>query len=288
MLPNFIVIGAEKSATTTLCNHLKAHSDIFMPDTKEIHFFNQYDSNLVENKVYVQRGVKWYEKFFENYSGEKAVGEGTPMYLCDEKAPERIFKTLPDIKLIAILRNPVDRAYSHYWMAKGKGDVIGSFEDIVNDENEKIIKRGLYAGQLQRYYQFFDKKQIIVILYEDYIEHTDVVLGKVLRFMDLDDEDLSFVKNEIYNKSGQVRSITILRLSRAISNFFRKKINLGIVVDCIKKVGLSNFIKNWNKKEKDYPKLQENVRQKLIKYYEHDVLLMSELLNNDSVKEWLK
>src|SRR4051812_23905676 len=118
-LPNFLVIGVEKGGTTWLHAQLKKHPQIFLPDTKEIHFFNKYSSNLIE-RDYFKLGIGWYLDFFKPYNGQRAIGEVTPMYICDSEAPLRIQKTLLSVRLIAILRNPVDRAYSHYWMAKNK------------------------------------------------------------------------------------------------------------------------------------------------------------------------
>ena len=105
MLPNFLICGASKSGTTTLQEVLCTHPDIFMPKKKrangrEIHFFNN-DKNFA-------KGIEWYEKQFEGWNGEKAIGEKTPSYLCTPCVPERIHRFLPDVKLIFILRHPVD------------------------------------------------------------------------------------------------------------------------------------------------------------------------------------
>jgi len=123
-LPNFLVIGVEKGGTTWLHAQLKKHPEIFLPQSKEIHFFNKYNSNLIKHD-YFQLGINWYADFFKQYKGQKVIGEVTPMYICDPEAPLRIQQTLPNVKLIAILRDPVRRAYSHYWMAKQKKNISG-------------------------------------------------------------------------------------------------------------------------------------------------------------------
>lgn len=106
MLPNFLIVGAARAGTTSLYYYLKQHPDVFMSPKKEIDFFD-VDKNF-------EKGLDWYERYFEGYTGQKAIGEASPLYMYLEKVPKRIAKVIPDVKLIFILRNPVDRAYSHY------------------------------------------------------------------------------------------------------------------------------------------------------------------------------
>ena len=105
LLPNFVVIGAMRSGSTSLYKYLQAHPDVFMP-RKEIHFFD----------VKWDRGIAWYHTRFEGYAGQTAIGEATPTYLADPVALDRMAATIPDARLVAVLRDPIDRAYSHYWM----------------------------------------------------------------------------------------------------------------------------------------------------------------------------
>ena len=105
MLPNFLVIGGEKCGTSWLYDVLLRHSDIYLPDTKELGFFNRRESNLNVTDYYVRLKLPWYQDFYVAYAGETAVGDVSPMYLCDEMAPERIATTLPAAKLIAVLRD---------------------------------------------------------------------------------------------------------------------------------------------------------------------------------------
>src|SRR5690348_11928752 len=96
VLPNFLVIGVEKGGTTWLHTQLKKHPEIFLPNTKEVHFFNKYNSNFVAHD-YFKFGLDWYREFFKDYEGQQAIGEVTPMYICDAEAPLRIKQTLPDV-----------------------------------------------------------------------------------------------------------------------------------------------------------------------------------------------
>lgn len=169
VLPNFIIPGAQKSGTTALRIYLAQHPEIFMAN-KEIHFFDN-DENY-------KKGIEGYEKFFDGWKGEKAIGEKTPNYLYYEKAPERIYKLLPDVKLIFVLRNPVDRAYSHYRHNVRIGQETLSFEKAIEKEEERIKNprlkkiysykdRGKYIIQIKRYAEYFPKSQMLFLLAED-------------------------------------------------------------------------------------------------------------------------
>src|SRR4051812_42429120 len=105
--PDFLIVGAAKAGTTSLAAYLAEHPDVFMARRKELHFFGR-------EKEY-RRGWEWYCSHFEGAGDARAVGEATPDYMWRERAVERIAQDLPKARIIATLRHPVDRAYSHYW-----------------------------------------------------------------------------------------------------------------------------------------------------------------------------
>lgn len=136
--PDFIIIGAQKGGTSSLFSYLKQHSQLQLPDKKEIHFFdNDY-----------QKGVNWYRshfpmKIFDNIK----TGEATPYYLFHPHAPQRIFQHCPKVKLIVMLRNPTDRAYSHYMMQnKRKIDPLPTFEEAIDAEESRLRVETLRLG----------------------------------------------------------------------------------------------------------------------------------------------
>ncbi|MFW6009458.1 MAG: sulfotransferase domain-containing protein [archaeon] len=134
LLPNFICPGAQKAATTSLYNILKLHPDVFLPDIKEPQFF------AVDKKY--KNGLEWYEKkYYSNVSEEKIIGDISTGYMAIEHSAERIANDLgTNIKIIFLLRNPVDRAYSHYWMEKNKYFEVESFERALELEEERKKK----------------------------------------------------------------------------------------------------------------------------------------------------
>lgn len=122
MLPTFVVIGAMRSGTTSLASNLRMHPEVFVPDRKELHFFDKR----------FDRGVGWYARQFAGVTTERAVGEATPNYMYRPEAIDRMAGTVPDIRLVAILRNPVDRAaYSRYWRRVARGREPLSFADAI-------------------------------------------------------------------------------------------------------------------------------------------------------------
>src|SRR5437762_6880111 len=123
MLPNFLILGAAKSGTTSLYHVLKQHPQVFVTEKKELHFF-------VKEHWY-RRGMRCYARHFAPARAEhRAVGEATPVYLCHPAAPHRIREHLPEARLIAIVRDPVQRAHSHYWQERRRLNEHRSFDEV--------------------------------------------------------------------------------------------------------------------------------------------------------------
>ena len=199
-LPNFMCIGAAKSGTTTLCDILRQHPDIFIPSYKEPHFF---DSPIV-----FERGVDWYENtYFRNVKNRKCIGDFTPSYLFEAKAPQRILKSLgKDVKFIIILRNPIDRAYSQYLHSVRDEREDLSFQMALKKESKRIknyqkdtdyllklrisyFSQGLYGEMIENYLNIFSKDQFLFILFEEeLLRNTGETIRKVLNFLEIDSE----------------------------------------------------------------------------------------------------
>jgi hypothetical protein len=181
MLPNFLVIGAPRAGTTWIYENLIRHPQVYVPHKKELHFFDKdYD-----------KGIDHYESFFARRKDEIAIGETTPAYLhgaySTRDIPSLIRRHLPDVKLIASLRNPLERAYSRYWHSKARyeSNVSLSFEDKLKDRPE-FIQEGFYANQLARYYEHFPKDQILVLLYDDMLSAPVQFMESIYAFIGVD------------------------------------------------------------------------------------------------------
>jgi hypothetical protein len=191
-LPVFVVIGAQKSGTSFFYHLLTKQPLVKPAPVKEIHFF---DKRFAE-------GVAWYRRCFPQSArpdGQRTViGEATPSYLFDPRVPERMAQVVPEARLIALLRNPVDRAYSHYQMEVRRGREARSFEEATEEEMTSAegagntvdvryayLRRGLYAEQLERFSFFATRDRLLVVKSENLFSRRLEVLERVWRFLRL-------------------------------------------------------------------------------------------------------
>ena len=186
-LPNFLLVGAEKAGTTWMRNALDLHPNCFLSPTKEIHFFNKYGPNLQELETYESQSLEWYSRFFEDAGPEHlAIGEATPLYLSDPLAPERIKETLANVKLIAVVRDPIDRAMSHYQMLSHKYDFDQSFLHCIEQQDQRIIGRGRYVEFLRTYVRLFDRESLLVLNFDEVVNQSGETFREIFEFLDLD------------------------------------------------------------------------------------------------------
>ena len=190
-LPTFIIIGATRSGTTFLARSLGRHPDVFMTPRKELHFFDDHHA----------KGPGYYERCFEG-AHQIAVGEATPNYLYDPEAIRRMAQLIPQVRLVAILRDPVDRAYSHYWMVRARRQEPLPFEEAVEREPERLqagpesrrrhsyLDRGKYLRQLQHVTRHFPRSSLHVAIFEDLVESPRTVLSAVCTFLGVDPQAL--------------------------------------------------------------------------------------------------
>lgn len=177
-LPNFLVIGAQRSGTSLVHRILQAHPEVFVPwRRKEIHYFDRY----------FDRGVDWYEGYFPppaSASQYRAIGEVTPDYLATPEVPARIHTVLPDVRLVAILRNPVERAYSWYNLSRRNRDERRDFEAFLRADRT-ALSYGLYHQHLRRYLEHFPRPRMLVLIYEELTRSPGEALAQLADFLDL-------------------------------------------------------------------------------------------------------
>jgi hypothetical protein len=182
MLPNFLICGTQKSGTTSLYNLLVQHPEIGMSDIKEIHFFD------VDSKFH--KGISWYEQFFENCKGKKAIGEATPHYYRLKYVPERVKAALGEIKLIFLLRNPIDRAWSNYHFNIGRGAELRSFTEAIETDDgwHRYIEKGFYFKFIKKWLQHFSRDSLKIVIFEEMISESLRVLNQIASFLDVNEE----------------------------------------------------------------------------------------------------
>ena len=194
-LPNFLIIGAAKAGTTSLYEHFRAHPEIFMPRLKEARFFC-HDGRDNRVKFPVQT-LEEYAALFEEAGDEKAIGEATPHYLTFPEAAGRIRALLPEAKLIASLRNPVDRSYSIYQMNQRNLAVNAGVPYARAMETDRNLQES-YSAHLERFFALFPREQIRIILLEDLEAKPRATLAGLFEFLGVDPgftPDLSRVAN---------------------------------------------------------------------------------------------
>jgi hypothetical protein len=182
-LPDFVIIGAQKGGTSFLYYLLTRHPLVEPAARKELHFFDQPE--------HFDNGAEWYRRCFPRLSskdGQRSItGEATPYYMFDPPVAERMAEVVPQARLIALLRNPVDRAYSHYQMQVKRGTEPRSFEEAIEQQHSSYVSRGIYVDQLLRWFEFFSKEQMLILKSEDFFERPVETLKVVLTFLDLPD-----------------------------------------------------------------------------------------------------
>jgi hypothetical protein len=174
-LPNFFLAGCQKSATTWLHRCFREHPEIYVPEKHMIHFFD----------IHYAKGFDWYREFYIDRSGEKMIGDTTVSYIRDTMVPQRIDDYNPDAKLIFSLRNPIERAFSHYWHEKKKRKIAFEFQEVFAnyDLYQSWVVPGFYYRHLQRFYEHFPEEQLMVVLVEDMARDPQAVIQRIFTFL---------------------------------------------------------------------------------------------------------
>ena len=246
MLPNFLIIGAPRTGTTWLYECLKEHPQVFMPEQKELDFFSKEFG----------KGLSFYENYFINSEDCNAIGEASPSYLGHEQSPARIAKYIPKAKLIVILRDPIDRAFSHYTIFK-RFHKEKNFEEAIKNR-PGLLTNGLYHKLLMEYLKYFDEKSVLVLLYEDINKNELAFLEKIYLFLNI---EKSFVPTKI----KQPTNLTIFPLAQN----YLYKFHLDFVIYLVKKTPLNQIFRNavLKKKINTPPKINLKTLRKLKEYY---------------------
>jgi hypothetical protein len=272
-LPNFLCIGTQKAGTTLLYEILRQNPQIFLPQIKEIHFFD------IDENFY--KGIDWYKQFFIHSEDNQIRGDITPAYLFFDYVPARIKNTLgSDIKFLAMLRNPVDRAYSHYWMSYRRGYEKYPFERAIIMEHARMRKdhfkknhlsylsRGFYSEQVKRYLSIFPFDNVKVIIFEEFITNMKPHMKDILAFLGCDELGFTFTIRRDRVHEGDLSIGQYLKAVKIGGDFVPKRDHIN----------LKKFIKN---KSLPYPLLKKATRLFLLELYKDDIHELEILLNKD-------
>lgn len=287
MLPNFFIVGAPKAGTTSLYHYLESHPDIYMSPVKEPNYFSHEDI-VKQDLFYNEKGIASlaeYEALFNGATTEKAIGEASVSYLFYDSVPGKIKKRVPDARIIIMLRNPVDRAFSHFSMDKRLGYVNESFESIFEHTGksklshlyyQQYIELGNYYKQVKRYLDIFPKEQIKIFLLRDMKTDTPQLVKQLYKFLDVDENFVADV-SEKFNSNAAPRTKLMSRLYQ--NQKLRSNIRRVLPANTVETVKKFLFTP---KKES----LPDELVVKLKAYYKSDIEQLENLLQKD-LKVWL-
>ncbi|HUO83323.1 MAG TPA: sulfotransferase [Gammaproteobacteria bacterium] len=217
-LPNFLVVGATRSGTTSLHYYFQQHPQVFISPLKSTNFFlflAQPDlatapETADPRRRFPVRSLDEYQALFRGVHGHSAVGEVSPEYLARDGVAQEIQKHLPEARIIAILRNPVERAFASYLMQVSYGRENRSFDEVLDDEarqnvnpvDSRYLKGGFYALYIKPYIEHFDLERVAVFLHEELCADATGMMRRMFRFLDVD-ENVAIDTSVRFNSWGR-------------------------------------------------------------------------------------
>ncbi len=306
-------MGAARAGTTTICRVLEAHPQIYMSPIKEPHYFAMYDISMSNIRKKVKHSLAqfnldkylhsematpvhryyisdWdqYLMLFRNATAKQFAGEASPSYLWAPHAAERIKEKLPNAKIIINLRNPVDRAYSHYWLERKMNMTTKKFRDALEEDSKypvlqwgatpMYIELGMYYDQVRNYLDLFNRQNVFISLFEDLKNDLAAFTNRLYVFLDVDPGFSPETKIH-QNKSVLPRHPW---LSHFVENIYLKNLASVILNDSIKE-----RFKKLVFSQNSIPKIAEDDRLYLLNLFREDIHRLQDLIKRD-LSEWLK
>lgn len=273
-LPTFIVFGTRKAGTSSLYHYLDQHPEVYMSTLKGTRFFLYDPENPEAGKKLPVKSLVDFKSYFAGAEkiNAKAVGEVSPSYLSSRQAALRIKATIPNVRLIASLRNPVDRMYSQYQMdmrLRSEKDRV----PLTMDNVSNWFNAGLYGEHLKNYYNIFDPEQIKILVFEDWIRNPVAMLRELYQFINVSEEFVPDMKTQ-YNKGGAPKNERIASLLKH-RDFY---IGLKPYVPNIVRSNI-NRVRNMNMRKA--PPLEPEMRRHLQELYSDDIELLQNVIHKD-------
>lgn len=294
MTPNFLIIGAPRSGTTTLYEALRQHPDVYMSPLKEPWFAElSGDFGPWTGPGDRQPLLDWesYRSLFSGAQDEHAIGEASTLYLYEPEAPERIAAQLPAVRLVAVLRNPVDRAFSNFLEHVHEGrEPLHDFGLALEAEEERreigwapswrYRDLGHYGRQLERYGRIFPRAQMLVILYEDLMRHSDRTFSEIYAFLGVDPNFSPQMPHRL-NPSGIPKNRLLHRLATK-PNMLKDLLRRALSEQS--RMAIRTWLMTTNLRR---PVLEPEIRALLTASYAHDIAMLEAFLGRD-LSHWRK
>lgn len=286
MLPNFFVIGANKAGTTSLHRYLDAHPEIYMSPVKEPSFWSRREtvtgpSMPSRPAIEAIADLAAYEALFDEVTDEKAVGEASTNYLQSAVAPERVRARLPDVRLVAVLRDPSDRAFSAFSMLVSEGlEPLDDFEaaidaDLAGNTWRHYIGMGRYAPGLTRWMDCFGRDRMKIFLYEDLRADPGALMRETYAFLGVDPA-FSPPLSEHSNVTMVPKHMGLFRLAKSSST---AKDAVKRVLPTSIRARLKRTVSDWNRTRPGA--ISPEMRARLIEVYADDIDRTAELIGRD-------
>jgi len=283
-MPEFIIIGAAKSGTTALYEYLVEHPDVFMSPIKETNFF-AWDASGVKsifgdkpNNYFPVKSISKYQEIFAKAEAGKVCGEASPLYLESATAAIKIRETIPNTKIIVILRNPADRAFSDYCMQIRHSYTGETVEEGLAPDSHSV-QGGNYYTMLKQYYDIFPSENILVLKFEDLKSNPEQQVQKMFDFIGVDGKFLPGF-NKRHNPGGYPRNMFVNKILAVASRRETMKwLTPNWLVQFIKR----RREENWA----DLPEFPPELRSQLVDSYKGEVSKLSQLTGLN-FEEWNK
>jgi hypothetical protein len=299
--PNFFVIGAGRSGTTSLYNYLQQHPDVFMSPIKETNFFayngeaaRSLMGNLAKKNPFPVVTIEDYLALFRGASGKRAIGEASPLYLHSPHAAQRIKEFAAAAKLIAVLRHPADRAYSSYYLHARDRREPRTFDEAIRQERAGIedrsltrpqrqyLRLGLYSQYLLPYFEIFERTQLAIYLFDDLKADPQGLMRKLFRFLDVADDFVPDTSHR-YNAGGVAPN----RFWQTLLTKNRMTAALGKRLPVWARHRALKIQDTARSRRLVKPQLPPETRQELTEFYRSDILKLENLIQRD-LSAWLK
>jgi hypothetical protein len=282
MLPNLIIIGAQKCGTTALHQYLLHHPEIYMSREKELSFFVDKGRGTWEH------GVEWYKSWFPQNANVKIYGESTPQYTSYPGfggVPERMHSIIPDAKLIYLVRDPIQRIASAYIQQRSTGHYQNSFEHLINNMSDKnfMVACTKYYMQISRYLPYYPKERLLVLSQEALNSHRQATLRTVFNFLEVDPDFYSQSFEKRYNESSKKQRAKTKIGNKLYQGY--KDFSLQWKLPSSSRKQVSMLIDKFFSKPLEKPSLTDEVRLKVMNYFKEDVECLREF-TGQAFAEW--
>jgi hypothetical protein len=275
--PQFLIAGASKAGTTWLRICLSEHPDVFIPAGPTPNFFSDH----------WEKGIDWYRSLFKDWRGQKAIGEKSTAYIIADDVPRRIASWNPRVQLIFVLREPLERAYSHYCMHYRGGRVSADVDAELSPES-KLIREGFYYSHMKRFLEYFPREQMHILLHDDMEADRAAFFRGVCRIIGVSESiEPPSLKGRAHVRKGQPRFPALFRLRVATTRFLTRRSALADRV--VGRMRASRMLNNSRLLTSDVPlpTWSAESRRRIAQGYVSDVEQLSKLVGRD-LSHWLR